>query len=71
MRKSKKRRSLIGNIEHPSYIILNERAQVYTGLIGGYPNFSDDLDEAKPLEGQAKFETLERVYHTKLEQMFI
>ena len=49
MRKSKKRRSLIGNIEHPSYIILNERAQVYTGLIGGYPNFSDDLDEAKPL----------------------
>jgi hypothetical protein len=68
MRRTKK---VVGITESPSYIILNERAQVYTGLIGGYPNFSDDLDEAKPLEGQAKFETLERVYHTKLEQMFI
>jgi len=68
MRRTKK---IVGITESPSYIILNERAQVYTGLIGGYPNFSDDLDEAKPFEGQAKFETLKRVYHAKLEQMFI
>ncbi len=70
MRRTKRKR-IVGIKEHPPYIILNERAQVYIGLIGGYPNFSDDLDEAKPLEGQAKFETLERVYHAKLEQIFI
>ena len=71
MGKSKRRKSLIGITEHPSYIILNERAQVYTGLIGGYPNFSDDLDEAKPLEGQAKFDTLKRLTRIPLEQIFI
>jgi hypothetical protein len=71
MRKSKKRRSLIGITEHPPYIILNERAQVYTGLIGGYPNFSDDLDQAKPLEGQAKFDTLKRFARIHLEQIFL
>ena len=70
MRKSKKRK-IVGNPKHPPYITLNLKAQVYTGLIGGYPNFSDNWDEAKPLEGQSKFETLERVYHAKLEQMFI
>jgi hypothetical protein len=71
MRKSKKRKLLAWETEHPSYIILNERAQVYTGLIGGYPNFSDDLDEAKPLEGQAKFDTLKRFTRIHLEQIFI
>jgi hypothetical protein len=71
MRKAKKRKMLAWETEHPPYIILNEKAQVYTGLIRGYPNFSDDLDEAKPLEGQAKFDTLKRFARIPLEQIFI
>jgi hypothetical protein len=71
MKKPKKRKLLAWETEEPSYIILNERAQVYTGLIGGYPNFSDDINEAKPLEGQAKFDTLKLFARIPLEQMFI
>ena len=70
MKRSKKK-LLAWQVEEPSYIILNSDAQVYTGLIGGYPNFSDDMDEAKPLEGQGKFETLQRFTKMPLEQMFV
>lgn len=34
----------------PSFIVLNENAQAYTGLIGGYPQFEDDWGKAKPLQ---------------------
>jgi hypothetical protein len=71
MRKLKKRKLLNWEEESPSYIILNENAQVYTGLIRGYPNFSDDLNEAKPLQGQEKFVTLKRFAKIHLEQIFI
>jgi len=55
----------------PEFIILDERARVFAGLREGYPFFSEDLDEAKPLQGQAKFDFLQRYYHLKLEQMFL
>ena len=71
MKKPKKRRMLEWEVEHPPYIILNEKAQVYTGLLRGHPNFSDNMDEAKPLEGQAKFDTLKRYARIPLEQMFL
>jgi len=38
-----------GGEKSPPFIVLNEHAQVYTGLICGYPNFSSDWGEAKPL----------------------
>lgn len=31
------------------FILINEYAQVFCGLKRGYPNFSDNWDEAKPL----------------------
>ena len=71
MRKPKRRKMLAWEVEHPSYIVLNEYDQVYTGLIQGYPNFSHDIDEAKILEGQAKFDTLKRFARIPLEQMFL
>jgi hypothetical protein len=70
MKKTRKRLT-DWEIKEPPFIILNMDAQVYTGLIGGYPNFSDNLDDAKPLEGQAKFETLRRFTKMSLEQIFI
>ena len=35
--------------KEPEFIVLNEYAQVFIGLRRGYPAFSDDWDEAKPL----------------------
>ena len=32
------------------FIVLNENAQVFSGMIGGYPVFSDCWDDAKPLQ---------------------
>lgn len=55
----------------PEFIILDERARVFAGCREGYPFFSDDLDEAKPLQGQEKFKFLQRNNHLKLEQMFL
>ena len=55
----------------PEFIILDERARVFAGCREGYPFFSDDLDEAKPLQGQEKFEFLQRNNHLELEQMFL
>jgi len=57
--------------DEPEFIILDERARVFAGCREGYPFFSDDLDEAKPLQGQEKFEFLQRNNHLKLEQMFL
>ena len=31
------------------FIVLNENAQVFSGLKGGTPQFSNDFDDAKPL----------------------
>ncbi len=33
----------------PEFIVLNGYAQVFIGLRGGYPEFSDCWDDAKPL----------------------
>lgn len=58
--------------EEPEYIILDERARVFSGLREGYHIFSEDLDDAKPLQGQSKFEYMQRcVPYFKLEQIFL
>ena len=57
--------------EEPEYIIINEYAKVFSGLKEGYPIFSDDVDDAKPLQGQSKFEFMKTYYHVKIEQMFL
>ena len=31
------------------FIVLNQNGQVFAGLKEGYPNYSDDWSEAKPL----------------------
>ena len=55
----------------PEYIIINAKDQVFIGLSGGHPVFSDDVDQAKPFRGQSKFDMLKRYSHVKIEQMFI
>jgi hypothetical protein len=56
---------------NPKFIIINDLDQVYTGLIGGEANFSYDIEEAKLLQGQLKFDTLKRFTRISLKQIFL
>jgi hypothetical protein len=68
MRKTKTNKSRLINItEHPEFIIINEDAQVYSGLIKGYPSFSDNWDEAKPLTNPECLSSVQRGTFLKLE----
>ena len=51
----------------PEFIVLNELAQVYCGLIGGYPDFSDDFDSAKPLYNLEQVKMIQQGTSFKLE----
>lgn len=53
------------------YIVLNEYAQVWTGIKGDELAFSDNWSEAKPLENENQFWHLERMTYIKLEKMFL
>lgn len=58
-------------IEESYFIVLDEFARVFAGCKHGYPHYSDDMDDAKPLQGQGKFDFLNKYSHITLEQMFI
>ena len=53
------------------FIVLNEYAQVFSGLKGGYPAFSDDLDEAKPLTNDLQVKMIQKGTSFKLEKYFL
>ena len=33
----------------PMYVIINKNGEVFSGLLGGYPQWSSNWNEAKPL----------------------
>lgn len=53
------------------FIVLNEYAQVFCGLKGGYPAFSDEIDEAKPLENDNQVRMIQQGTPFKLEKYFL
>jgi hypothetical protein len=53
--------------KEPEFILLNELAQVFCGLLGGYPNFSDDFDSAKPLNNLEQVKMIQKGTLFKLE----
>jgi hypothetical protein len=55
----------------PTFIVLNELAQVFCGLQGGYPAFSDDFDSAKYLENDEQIKMIQKGTSYKLEKEFI
>lgn len=71
MKKTGKCRWVDTQLLEPEYIIINDMDQVFVGLIGGEPDFSTNIDSAKVLQGQSKFETLKRYSWCKIEQVFI
>jgi hypothetical protein len=60
--------------EYKPFIVMNEYLQVWTGLKDGglTLTFSDNFDDAKPLNFHTQFLSLKRVYKlTKLEQIYL
>ena len=55
----------------PEFIIIDDQAKVFSGLKQGYPVFSDNIDEAKPLKYQEAFNHMKRYCYNKLEQIFL
>lgn len=53
------------------FILLNEYCQVYCGLQGGYPAFSDNIDEGKWLENDEQIKMIKQGTSFKLEKEFI
>lgn len=53
------------------FIIVNQSAQVFSGLSGGYPKFSENWDEARPLENIKQFDCVKRGTIDKLEIMYL
>jgi len=53
------------------FIVLNEYCQVYCGLQGGYPAFSDNLDECKWLENDEQVKMIKQGTSFILEKEFI
>jgi hypothetical protein len=49
------------------FILLNEYCQVFCGLQGGYPAFSDDIEEAKPLERDSQIRLIQQGTSFRLE----
>lgn len=60
-------------IEEPirKFIVLNEYCQVFCGLKHGLPAFSDNIDDAKPLENQHQVEMIQRGTLFKLEKSYL
>ena len=55
----------------PEFIILNEHAQVYCGLKGGYSQFTDDFNEARSIERDEQLKTIQRGTLFKLEKILL
>jgi len=52
----------------PFYVI-NEYAQVFAGLKQGYPYFSDNVTEAKPIYNNEQFGSIKRGHLYKIERV--
>ncbi len=53
------------------YILMTEDCKVFSGLEGGYPKFSENLDDAKPFIELSQTEILRLVYPFKLETIWL
>ena len=55
--------------KEPEFIVMNEYAQVFSGLRRGYPDFSDDMDEARTIVNEAQFRIIQQGTSFKLEKL--
>ena len=57
--------------KEPEFIVVNEHAQVFCGLRGGYPEFSDHWDDAKPLDNPNQVRSIQYGTSSKVEIHYI
>ncbi len=57
--------------KQPEFIVLNEYCQCYSGLKGGYPVFSDDMDNARTLNNMEQFKKIQYGTSYNLEIMYV
>jgi len=48
---------------------MNEYAQVFSGLRGGYPHFSDNINEAKSIYNNAQFRNIQKGHLYRIERV--
>jgi hypothetical protein len=53
------------------FVVISEKGQVWTGIKGDELRFSDDWNEAKPLNDEKQFSHLKKMSYLNLEQMFL
>lgn len=53
------------------FIIVNELAEVFYGLKGGQPQFTEDWERGKPLSNEQQFKNVERGTLYKLEMIYL
>ena len=61
----------IKETKQKEFIVVNEYNQVYSGLKGGYPNFSNDWNQARSLTNNRQLSCISRGTLDKLEIMFL
>jgi hypothetical protein len=55
----------------PEFIVLNEYCECFSGLKGGYPVFSGNLDDARSLTNMEQFKKVQYGVSYKLEIIYI
>jgi hypothetical protein len=71
--KKKKVRPTTLDPDYKPFIVMNEHLQVWTGITDGGRTllFSNNIDNAKPLDFDSQFRCLIRIHPYKLEQIYI
>ena len=67
----KKRRKYRKLVPTKEYIVMTEDARVFSGLKGGYPIFSESIDEAKQFTDIHQSDMLHLMYPFKLETVWL
>ncbi len=47
--------------EPNGFVIMNKDAQFFAGLIGGKPNWTSDMNDAKPFKEESKIKALKKL----------
>jgi hypothetical protein len=59
------------NKKQNEFIVVNQFAQVFCGLRGGYPQFDNNWEIAKPLSNLEQFNNVQRGTIDKLEILYL
>jgi hypothetical protein len=55
--------------KEPEFIVVNEYCQVFSGLKGGYPDFSDEMLDARTITNENQFRMIQQGTSFKLEKL--